>query len=97
MKKTMNLSHPKTSLKKVPEKFQPLPLLPAWVLMPLWLVSLTLPNLVYSGILFADTLHILKWTVTGVPVAVAVIVAGLRLLRYGRERIALKIDLCAAL
>ena len=102
MKKPVNISNPKQSLaknspKKIPEKFQPLPLVPAWILVPLWLVSLALPNLVYSGILFADTLHILKWTVTGVPVAIAVIVAAWRLLRYGRERIALKVDLCASL
>ncbi len=93
MKKPINLANPKPSLKKVPEKFQPLPLVPAWILMPLWFVSLAVPNLVYSGVLFADTLHILKWTVTGVPVALAVIVACWRLLRYGRERISLKIDL----
>ncbi|MBQ7543553.1 MAG: O-antigen ligase family protein [Synergistaceae bacterium] len=69
-----------------------LPLVPAWILIPLWMVSLALPNLVYSGVLFADTLHILKWTVTGVPVALALIVAGLRLVRYGTERITLKLD-----
>ena len=97
MKKPVKPSISKPSLKKIPEKFQPLPLVPAWILMPLWFVSLALPNLVYSGILFADTLHILKWTVTGVPVALAVIAAAWRLLRYGRERIALKVDLFACL
>ncbi len=96
MKKSLK-SSPKSSLKKIPEKFQSLPLVPAWVLMPLWLVSLTLPNLVYSGVLFADTLHILKWAVTGVPIAVAVIIAGFRLLRYGQNRINLNIDLCGSL
>ena len=88
----------KTSLqKKVPEKFSTLPLVPAWVLMPLWLISLGLPNLIYSGINFADTLHILKWAVTGVPVAIAVFIAGVRLLRYGWERITLKLDMFALL
>ena len=83
----------KPSLKKLPDKFAPVPLVPAWVLMPLWFISLALPNLIYSGINFADTLHILKWTVTGVPVAVAVFVAGIRLWIYGHERINLRIDL----
>ena len=79
--------------KKLPDKFAPLPLVPAWVLMPLWCISLALPNLIYSGVKFADTLHILKWTVTGVPVAVAVLVAGIRLFIYGRERLTFKIDI----
>ena len=74
-----------------------LPLVPAWILLPLWMVSLALPNLVYSGILFADTLHILKWAVTGVPVALALIVAGLRMLRYGSGRMSFKIDAFAAM
>ena len=65
--------------------------------MPLWFISLALPNLIYSGVLFADTLHILKWTVTGVPVAIAVLVAGLRLIIYGKDRITLKIDLFAVI
>ena len=78
---------------KTPDKFAPVPLVPAYILMPLWFISLALPNLIYSGINFADTLHILKWTVTGVPIAVAVFVAGMRLLKYGRERINIRIDL----
>ena len=69
-----------------------IPLVPAWILMPLWFISLTLPNIIYSGISFADTLHILKWTITGVPVAIAVLVAGVRLFIYGRERIIFKLD-----
>ena len=97
MKKSTKTFTTNLSLRKIPQKFQPLPLVPAWVLLPLWLVSLALPNLVYSGILFADTLHILKWAVTGVPVAITVLIAGYRLLRYGRERISLNIDLFAVL
>ena len=42
----------------------PLPLVPIWLLVPLWLISLVVSNLIYSGVRFADTLHILKWTVT---------------------------------
>lgn len=71
----------------------PLPLVPAWILLPLWFISLALPNLIYSGVTFADTLHILKWTVTGVPVAIAVFIAGVRLALYGAERVKIKFDI----
>ena len=84
------------SLKKY-QAPSPVQLVPSWLLLPLWFISLALPNLIYSGILFADTLHILKWTVTGVPVAIAVIAAGLRLLWYGKDRLTLKIDLFAVI
>lgn len=83
--------------KKIPEKYSHLPLVPEWLLIPLWAVSLALPNLIYSGINFADTLHILKWTVAGVPVGIALIAAGIRMLRYGRERVNLKFDLFAVI
>ena len=81
------------NLKKIPEKYIPMPLVPEWLLMPLWIISLALPNLIYSGVMFADTLHILKWTVAGVPVGIALIYAGYRLIRYGKERVSLKIDI----
>ena len=80
-------------MKKRPlEKYAPLPLIPGSMLMLLWLISLTLPNLIYSGIMFADTLHILKWTVSGVPVAIAVMICGYRIMRYGQERISVRLD-----
>lgn len=86
---------PVSITKKIPEKYIQLPLVPVWLLLPLWFISLALPNLIYSGIMFADTLHILKWTVAGVPVAVAVFVAGWRIMRYGSERVSIKFDLFA--
>ena len=82
-------------VKKIPDKYIKLPLVPAWLLVPLWLISLAMPNLVYSGVLFADTLHIIKWTVTGVPIAIAVFAAGLRILFYGKDKFDFKIDLFA--
>ncbi len=87
----------KNNRKGIPEKYMRLPLVPSWPLMPLWIISLTFPNLVYSGVLFADTLHILKWTVTGTPVACAAVIAGYMLIRYGKERVPLKLDLFAVL
>lgn len=74
-----------------------LPLVPPALLVPLWFVALALPNLVYSGVSFYDTLHIMKWTVAGLPVAAALLVAGWRLALYGRERIDFGIDLFGVL
>lgn len=79
--------------KNLPAENLQLQLVPVWLLIPLWFVSLALPNLIYSGVRFADTLHILKWAVTGVPAAIAVFVAGVRLFYYGKERIKIKLDL----
>ena len=74
-----------------------MPLVPPALLVPLWFAALALPNLVYSGVSFYDTLHIMKWTVTGVPIAVALLVAGARLALYGWDRIRLEVDLFGAL
>ena len=95
MKKT-NVNQ-KSNFKVNLEKDSQLPLVPIYILLPLWFVSLAVPNLVYSGVNFADTLHILKWAITGIPVAVAGLVAGLRLLFYGRGRIKFKLDLFSAI
>ena len=75
----------------------PLPLVPGWILIPLWCVALALPNLIYSGLQFADTLHIMKWTVAGVPVAIASFVAGWRLIQYGGKRLDFHVDLFGSL
>ena len=92
MKRTEKINSP-----KIIDDKAPLPLVPAWILVPLWFISLALPNLIYSGLTFADTLHIIKWTVTGVPVAIALIFAGARLAYYGPERIKLKLDIFAVI
>ena len=90
-------SERKVTERKIPEKYQPVPLVPEKLLMLLWAVSLVLPNLIYSGVNFADTLHIIKWTVTGVPIAIALIIAGARILIYGHERLKIKIDVFAVI
>ena len=38
----------------------PVPLVPPTLLVPLWFAALALPNLVYSGVSFYDTLHVKK-------------------------------------
>ena len=75
----------------------PLSLVPPALLVPLWFAALALPNLVYSGVSFYDTLHIMKWTVAGLPVAAALLVAGARLVLYGRDRIRFEVDLFGVL
>jgi hypothetical protein len=75
-----------------PNLGSPLPLVPPFLIAPLWFVSLALPNLVYSGVYWYDTLHILKFVVAGVPVGAAVIVASVRLVMYGQKRLEFRVD-----
>ena len=84
-------------MRKIPVKYQPVALIPEKLLMFLWVISLTFPNLIYSGVSFADTLHILKWTITGVPIAIALIIASIRMMRYGTERLKLRLDIFAVI
>ena len=77
---------------KIPEKYQQVPVINAGILLFLWSISLGLPNIIYSGVSFADTLHIIKWAVTGVPIGIALVLVGIRMLRYGQDRLKLNID-----
>jgi O-antigen ligase len=70
-----------------------LPLIPARMLTVLWFISLALPNIVFSGSFWFQTLHLMKWVVAMVPVGIACVVAGYRLLRHGGDRIRVRIDL----
>ncbi|MBQ3654427.1 MAG: O-antigen ligase family protein [Synergistaceae bacterium] len=81
-------------MKKV-KAVQLVPAVPVWVIALLWPVSLCLPNLIYSGIRFADTLHILKWTVTAMPVLIALLVLGVRL--FSKRTLTPQIDLHAVI
>ncbi len=56
-------------------------------------VSLVLPNLIFSGLGWFDTLHIMKWTFAMVPIALISIISGLMLVIFGSERASFKIDL----
>ncbi|MCX7827593.1 MAG: O-antigen ligase family protein [Thermanaerothrix sp.] len=55
-------------------------------------ITLGLPNLVFSGFLFYDPLHLLKWMVTMVPVAVLSVAAGWTVLRRGPEKSRFMVD-----
>ena len=55
-------------------------------------VSLVLPNLVFSGPWFYSTLHLMKWAVALVPVALCGLLAGITVTVRGTVRTAFTID-----
>lgn len=55
-------------------------------------ISLGLPNLIFSGTGWFDTLHIMKWVFAMVPVAIISVVGGVSIALYGNERTDFKID-----
>ena len=67
-------------------------LLPVYVLIPIWLIALTLPNLIYAGIYWYETLHLTKWVVCGASVAIAALIAGVRLIYFRDKKLSFKID-----
>lgn len=71
---------------------RPNELLPNWLFFCLALVALALPNLIFSGSSFFDTLHVMKWVFAMGPIAVMAIVGGLLLLIYGARGGRLKLD-----
>lgn len=66
---------------------------PGCLFYPLIFISLALPNLIFSGVSWFDTLHIMKWAWTMVPVAIISLVGGSILALYGPERTGFRIDL----
>jgi O-antigen ligase len=67
-------------------------LVPAWLYYAAFLITFTVPNLVFSGAHWFDTLHIMKWFVTMAPVGVISIAAGINLLRFGSEKTGFTVD-----
>lgn len=61
-------------------------LVPKWMCVAAFAVTFTVPNLVFSGRAWFDTLHIMKWFVTMAPIALLSVVAGFRLFYYGAAR-----------
>lgn len=70
-----------------------IPLVPLWLFYPLIFISLALPNLIYSGVTWFDTLHIMKWGWTMLPIAVISLVGGATLCVFGPERTNFRLDL----
>jgi len=60
-------------------------------------VSLALPNIVFSGDFWFQTLHLMKWTCAAVPIAILCIVVGYRLFKWGPERLRFSLDPFGAL
>ena len=77
---------------RLPASGRALPLLPKWIFYPLILISLALPNLIFSGPSWFDTLHIMKWAWTMVPVALLSLTSGAVLALYGPERTGFRFD-----
>lgn len=67
-------------------------LLPAGFFSLVLFVSLVLPNLVFSGPYFFSTLHLMKWAVALVPVALCGLLAGISVTVRGTVRSAFTID-----
>ena len=57
-----------------------------------FMVSLTLPNLIFSGPGWFDTLHLMKWVMTMVPITMIAIVVGWRLLVSPAKDIKFRMD-----
>ena len=62
-----------------------LPLILDKIIFLLYLVSLSVPNLVVSGRKFADDLHIMKWVVVLFPFFVVMLIVGVSLL-FDRDK-----------
>lgn len=55
-------------------------------------VALALPNLIFSGPNFFDTLHVMKWVFAMTPVALMAIIGGARLCAYGEAQTDFRLD-----
>ncbi len=69
-----------------------LSLVPQWFTALVLLVSLGLPNIVFSGLYWYDTLHIMKWAVALVPVGLLCLWGGYRMIRYYPKRLSFSLD-----
>jgi O-antigen ligase len=68
------------------------PLVPKPVYAAAFFVAFAVPNLVFSGPHWFDTLHIMKWFVTMAPVAVITILAGFSLFKNGAGKTGFVMD-----
>ncbi|MDR0652033.1 MAG: O-antigen ligase family protein [Synergistaceae bacterium] len=55
-------------------------------------ITFAIPNLVFSGPRWFDTLHIMKWFVTMTPVGIVTVLAGFNLFRNGAEKTNFAVD-----
>ncbi|MDR1481649.1 MAG: O-antigen ligase family protein [Synergistaceae bacterium] len=78
---------------RVPEAHR---LAPGWLVCVAFMISFSLPNLVFSGERWFDTLHIMKWTVAMVPIALLSAVAGVQIFLRGARKVSFSLDLFGA-
>jgi O-antigen ligase len=70
---------------------------PQWLLAACFFVSFAVPNLVFSGRYWFDTLHIMKWTVTMAPIGILALFAGVMLAARPLNRLDFILDPFGAL
>ena len=56
-------------------------------------LSLSIPNLIYSGVFFFQTLHLMKWTVALAPIGIISLLIGTLLAWKGPDRAKVRVDL----
>ncbi|MBN1334277.1 MAG: O-antigen ligase family protein, partial [Synergistales bacterium] len=56
------------------------------------IIALGLPNIVFSGKFWFQTLHMMKWFFAMIPIAVLAILAGYRLFRHGNRKNSFRVD-----
>ena len=76
----------------VNETFAEITLVPRRLCHVAFFITFAVPNLVFSGQSWFDTLHIMKWFVAMAPVAIMTIIAGFNLFRHGTDRVKFKMD-----
>lgn len=86
------LEYSKTASKEDTVTVGPQELVPFPVYGMLVFVALTVPNLVFSGPAWFQTLHLLKWAVAFLPVAVMTVVAGINLTKNGALKTGFVLD-----
>lgn len=68
------------------------PLIPKFIFYFFVVFLLSIPNLIFSGPNWFDSLHIMKWTYTMVPIALLSIMGGVNLLVFEAHRTSFEID-----
>jgi len=67
-------------------------LVPFWLYFSMLFTALTLPNIVFSGTAWFQTLHLLKWFFAFAPVTVLAMCAGCRLAMFGAKQTGFAMD-----
>jgi len=55
-------------------------------------VSLTIPNIIFSGASWYQSLHLMKWAVAFIPIGIASVLAGANMLIKGKKKLSLEME-----